>query len=304
MKKIFFVLLTFLLSVQVFADTTKLADTYTDTTGVLLINHTADTNNTGNVYRSLHALKTTSEWTIQSNAMQLAVGVFGDNSWTYPRGYISLGTSSSAGTITYKWLALHALNAQNSRLVIRSNRVGGLETMGTSCSGYAISIKGNNQYANLWLGSNTANAMVTISDINLGEHTAGTYMPIKVTDNGNSISVYADLTGTEATTLRIVYLTTLNNTNQEISFYCGSQGNASIDSLNITQVDLNTATPTATPTTTQLATATPTTTATATPTATPRIDAIFYLQNSRREFKADNSRTAFDIQNQTIKFTK
>jgi hypothetical protein len=242
-KRILFVAgLVLGLAVIAGADTTLLSDTFTDTNSVVISSHTADTNITGHVYTLLHGSVNSSECDIQGNKLSMIV-----QAGNYPAYYLDLGSAATTGTITYSYMATIPSSVASVNCSpyfgFLSQRTG--SGSGTSVTAYAVLWKTDASYnITLNLMGVTLNAYGYLkTSSTIATYTGGNY-PTKITANGNSICVYGDTSGTNATTLRIYYPTTLNNSNTEI-YLANNSATHTIDDLTITQI---TPVPTATPT--------------------------------------------------------
>jgi hypothetical protein len=241
------------------ADTTLLDDTFTDTNGVVISSHTPDTNNTGDVYHALNGSISSTYGDIQGNLLRIT---YAAGNRDFPKYFMNIGYAPASGTITYRFMAKFAGTRTSSpQFAFLSSRTGA-NVSGTSLTAYAVNLDsedGPTNYLNLW--GTTLNAEGIVSQVTLTGFSGYTLYPVKITTNGNSICVYCDNTGTEATTLRIYYPTTLNNSNTEIAFLANhnqTPADSFMDSLNISINLPNTPTPTATPTPTPTPTPFPT----------------------------------------------
>lgn len=265
MKKLLFGLIILIIPVFGFADVTLINDTFTDTNGVHIHDHSANTNNTGDTYHTLSLVESDAD--IQANTLRLKAVQGTDQN--YPKAYIDLGTSPSSGLITYTMsIKNSAAAATSARFIFASERIG--SASGTSCTGYAVGLRLDGSYHCYFelygVTNNAFSSALASTDI---VSDASSWFGIKITYDGNSITGYCDKSAA-GTTKRWNYVTTLNNTGSEIAFYSGFTTSTDyfFDTLNIVSAAVA-STATFTPTATSTPTASPTLTVTPTWISTP-----------------------------------
>lgn len=247
-------ILSFFMTDLSYATMNYLTASFTSNDGTTIDAYSGDVNNTGDTFHLLNAYgpntyNANKAW-IVSNRLQSETSALIYYSKNYPTAYIELNTIPSVSeplTYTVKMQAnpFYSSSRISTGLNILSKNYGATPN-GTSCTGWCVYIYVDSSYNGyIYLVGNTLNSFGNTTLGNdyqraaLGSIYTECYYGVKITTNGNSITVYADKNASP-TTGRFTLNTTLFNSGTGISFYQGgsttsTQNRTYIDDLIITQ---------------------------------------------------------------------